>query len=45
MKIIRCMKYMPLVFVLLAAAAAAFICMGGNDSFTDSTFVFSNAGR
>lgn len=45
MKLLRCLRYLPLIFMLILAAGIAFICMGGGTDYSDSTFVFSNSGQ
>ncbi|GEM_PF-4614922 len=44
MKIIRALRYLPLIFMLFTAACIAFICFSGENEYSDSTFVFSNRG-
>ncbi len=45
MKLLRCFRYLPLIFVLLMAAGLAFICMSNGTDYSNGTFVFSNQGQ
>lgn len=45
MKIIRCLRYLPLIFMLLLAAGLAFICMSNGTDYSNSTFVFAEQGQ
>ncbi len=45
MNMLKCLRYLPLIAVLLAAVGIAFICMGQGRDYSDSTFVFSAAGQ
>jgi hypothetical protein len=41
MKILRCIRYLPLIFMLLAAVMLVCVWMSGESDYSDSTFVFS----